>query len=118
MFLWVLILCSCNSVPSGSRQCLCRFFTALSFIVPPRFSSCPEFVCLVYQVECYRQECCTGYPVEPSTRTAVLVKAGDIIGADTVPMNQYRYRVSTVILDCAGCGMISTDNNNAVRKVQ
>src|SRR5665647_986279 len=105
MFRSVLVLCSCSSVPSGSRQCLCQFFTALSFICPPEFSLGTELKCLVYQVECCWQECCAGNTVKSSMCTGNFIELRHIIHPHTLPVKEHRYRISAVIFDRAGGGI-------------
>jgi hypothetical protein len=74
-------------------------------------------MCFIYQIECRGEKCCPANPVESPVRTGIFIKPFHIIDTNTVPVNQDRNRISTVILDCTGCGMIGTDNDYAIRQL-
>ena len=60
-------------------------------------------MCLVDQVKCSWQECCTGNPVQSSPCAGKFIKCGNIIDPYTVAMDQYRNRISAVVFYGAGC---------------
>src|SRR5208337_5510112 len=111
MFLKVLMLCSCSSVPSGRRQCLCQFFTVLSLIRTPEVPLRPELVRPVDEVEGNRHQGRAGDAGEAALRAGILVEPDHVVHADAVPPDDDRHGVGGMVLDGARRGMVAADDD-------
>ena len=73
---------------------------------------------LIYEIERGRQEFCPRDPAEAAPRAGAFSVFLHIVYPDAVTVDYHRHRVSAVVFDRAGRGMIGTDNDDTIPDVE